>query len=327
MKPTCFHKDTHLSASLDLSAKLGRRLGGLFAFFAVALSACSDDFFSQTVAIDPPAYEKQLSFHLNLVDSDSTVRLVLSRNYGILETVPDISDYFVSGGSAELYQDGQKWLTLTPLSADSSFVLVGKLPQTLHPGSTYEIRAEHPDFPKVSAIQVMPGEFGVDSARLKHNVGSGQFGEKFDLVEVFFNDPPGVRNYYEVKISDLYLNISYDPNTGMLDTIGYTEYPIYVEDFTDPNVAFGVQGSGLISDQFFEGKSYKLQARISGYDGSRYVVHVRNITEEYYRWSRSYQAKSDAEDNPLIEPISVFNNLTNGLGIFSVAREKVFVVQ
>ncbi|MBK6994814.1 MAG: DUF4249 family protein [Lewinellaceae bacterium] len=54
---------------------------------------------------------------------------------------------------------------------------------------------------------------------------------------------------------------------------------------------------------------------------------MRNITEDYYRWSRSYQAKYDADENPLVEPVSVFNNLVDGLGIFSVAREKVFIVQ
>lgn len=296
------------------------------AFSSIALVSCTD-FFSQTIEIDPPPYTKQLSFHLNLTDQDSSARLVLTRNFGILETVPNINDFYVKGGSAELYKDGQKWLTLTPLSFDSSFVLMGKLPEVLKSGSTYEIRAEHPDYLAVSALQRMPEGFTVDSARVKRNALSGQFGDKFDLLDVFLQDQPGVRNYYEVAISTLYYDTSYDPNTGLYDTIRVFEYALYPEEFSDPNVVYGVKGSGLISDQFFDGQSYKFQARIYAGSGTLLTVKVRNVTEEYYKWSRSYQAKYDSEENPLVEPVSVFNNLTNGLGIFSVGREKVFFVQ
>ena len=305
--------------------KLWKLVSGILSLSSIALVSC-EDFFSQTIEIDPPPYEKQMSFHLNLSNLDSSVRVVLTRNFGILETVPNYSDFFVNGGSAELYKDGQKWLTLAPLSSDSSFVLVADLTNSLQSGSTYEIRAEHPDFPKVSAIQTMPGDFVVDSARVKRNSSSGPDGEKYDHIEVFLQDQPGVRNYYEVSMSSLYYYTSYDPNTGLIDTIEVYEYPAYPESFADANVAFGIKGSGLISDQFFDGLSYKFQARV--YSGNEtYTVLVRNVTEEYYRWSRSYQAKYDAEDNPLVEPVSVFNNLVNGLGIFSVAWEKRFIVK
>ncbi|MBK6996732.1 MAG: hypothetical protein IPH31_18055 [Lewinellaceae bacterium] len=43
-----------------------------------------------------------------------------------------------------------------------------------------------------------------------------------------------------------YYTSFYNPNTGMYDTVGLYQYPIYPEDFTDPNVAFGFKGSGLI---------------------------------------------------------------------------------
>lgn len=298
----------------------------ILSFCSLGLVSC-EDFFSQTVEIDPPPYTKQLSFHLNLNDQDTMVLLLLTRNYGILETVSNQEDYFVGGGSANLYKDGQKWLELSVQDPSSPYVLTGRLPQPLQSGSTYEIRVEHPDYPKVNAAQVMPADFQVDSARVKRNAISGQYGDKYDLVEVFLKDQPGVRNYYEVAISGFYYDVVYNESTGMLDTIGFTERQVYPEDFTDPNVAYGVNGSGLLSDQFFDGQSYKFQAQVYGNTNSPFTVHVRNITEEYYRWSRSYQAKYEAEDNPLVEPVSVFNNLVDGLGIFTVAREKVFVVQ
>ncbi|GEM_PF-406487 len=311
----------------DLTSKLTKFISGALALLSLSFASCSDDFFSQTVEIDPPPYEKQLSFHLNLTDRDTSVRVLLTRNFGIIETVPNYNDYFVKGGSMELYKDGQKWISLAPLSVDSNFVFVGVFPGPLQTGSTYEVRAEHPDFPKASATQLMPGDFVADSARVKRNSSSGPDGEKYDLVEVFFQDQPGVRNYYEVAISTLSYTTSYDPNTGLYDTIAVNEYPLYPEDFTDPNVAYGFKGSGLIGDQFFDGQSYKFQARIYAYSSTLLILRVRNVTEDYYKWSRSYQAKYDAEENPLVEPVSVFGNLLDGLGIFSVSREKVFIVE
>ena len=299
---------------------------GILGLFALTFTACSDDFFSQTIEIDPPPYTKQMSFHLNLSDQDTSISVLLTRNYGILETVPNQEDYFLSGGSMALYKDGQPWLTLTPDSPTSSFLFNGKLPEPLQTGSAYEIRAEHPDYPAVSATQRMPAGFQVDSARVKRNTSSGQFGDKFDLVEVFLKDQPGVRNFYEVTLEGVFFYEQYDPNTGEVDTI-YQRYSVYPESFPDPNIVGGVNSSGLISDQFFDGQSYKFQAQVYASSGTKLLVRVRHITEEYYRWSRSYQEKIDTDGNPLVEPVSVFTNLKDGLGIFAVAREQVFEVE
>ncbi len=292
------------------------------------LNACSDDFFSQTVKIDPPEYDKQLSFHLLLDNNDSIIRLTITRNYGILETVQNNQDWYVKGATAELYENGQKWVTFVPLSLDSSFVLTGVLPHPFQTGSTYEIRAAHPDYPTVSAVQLVPNDFQVDSARVRRDAVPGEFGSRLDLLEIFLQDQQGVKNYYEVTILKRYYDYSYDPSTGVYDTIGVYEYPLGVDAYNDPNVQYGFGNAGLISDQFFEGQSYKFQARYDGpndgFSDSTVIVRVRSVTEDYFKWSRSYQANFDVDENPLVEPISVFNNLENGLGIFSIAQEKNF---
>lgn len=298
---------------------------------SVLFTACDEGFFSQTVEIDPPPYEKHLSFHLRLSTGDSVVRVIMTRNYGILESIPSDEDWFVKGATAELYENGQKWLTLAPLSADSNFVLTGVLPHPLVPGNTYEIRAEHPAFPKLSAVQVVPSDFQVDSVRIRYNAVPSDFGGKANLLEVFLNDQPNVKNYYEVTLLGRQYNLVYDPLTGGYDTLGIQEFPLYVDGYNDPNVQEGMFAGGLISDQFFDGQPYKFQARFfGGIDGtvdSTLVIQVRNITPEYYQWSRSYLKQYNEDGNPLVEPVSVFNNLNNGLGIFSIANEKRFRFQ
>jgi hypothetical protein len=292
---------------------------------SIALTSC-ESFFSQTVEIDPPPYEKQLSFHLNLSDQDTVAEVILTRNFGILEYVPSQNQYLVYGGSVELLKNGQPWLALQPVSTDSSFLLSGTLPEPFQIGQTYTVRATHPDFPLVEATQVVPGDFQLDSAKVKREAISGPFGDVYDLIDVYIQDAPGVRNYYEVKIFTLLFNIGEDPVTGEPDTIFFDSYNLYPEDFSDPSVLNGIQGGALFSDQFFEGKTYKFQAQVYA-NSNPYLIQVRNITEDYYKWSRSYLEKLNSEENFLVEPISVFNNLKDGLGIFTLAREKRIVIE
>ncbi|MDX1910747.1 MAG: DUF4249 domain-containing protein [Saprospiraceae bacterium] len=297
-------------------------LSGFFLIgLAVLMSSC-EDFFSQTVEIDPPPYEKQMALHLNLTNQDSSVIMFISRNYGILETVPNQYDYYVTNALASIYKDGQLWLQL----ADSTFTLVGAVPAPLQAGSTYELRVSHPDYPAVSATQVMPGDFTVDSARIKRNAATGQFGDEYDLVEVFMKDAPGERNFYEFALVSINYNVYYNPTTGMTDTFGVYEYPYYVEEYSDPNVQYGVRSGGLLSDQFFDGQSYKFQAKVYSSPNTVYRVFVRHVSEDYFNWSRSYESKINADDNPLVEPVSIFSNISGGLGIFSLRNEKVFTV-
>jgi len=49
---------------------------------------------------------------------------------------------------------------------------------------------------------------------------------------------------------------------------------------------------------------------------------VRHVTEDYFKWSRSYEANYEVDENPLVEPVSIYHNLENGLGIFSVSNRK-----
>lgn len=293
---------------------------------SIALTSC-ESFFSQTVEIDPPAYDKQLSLHLSLTDRDSTVGLLLSRNYGILEYVNNVEDYYVKGGAVQILKNGQPWMALQPSGNDSSYYFTGNLPEPFQIGQTYELRATHPDFPEVKATQVVPGDFQADSARIKRQAVSGPFGDVYDLVEVYLKDPAGVKNYYEISLYGIYYQIVQNPNTNEFDTLGVSYFPVYAEQFSDPAVQEGFEGGALFSDQFFDGQTYKFQAQVYFNGNAPYLIRIKNITEDYYKWSRSYLDKRNSEENFLAEPVSVFHNLENGLGIFTIAKERVLIAQ
>ena len=300
----------------------------ILAFAAITFSSCKD-FFAQTVEIDPPAYDVSLVFHETLSNEDSVVRVTLTRNYGILDNV-DYSQWFVRGATVEWWKNGVKIMDLLPLSADSNFVYTAPLSQKLQPGDTYEIRVSHPDFEPVRAVQTMPEPLSAfTNAILSRGVTTNQFGERLSELEVSFADAAGVADFYEINMYGRYQYVQFtgfEPDgTPIYDTIQYLNR-VYFETTFDPNIQKGLGESVLISDQLFDGKEYKFKGQFYDYNENDsttvFYLDIRHTTPEYFNWSRSYQARADNADNPFAEPVNVFNNLENGLGIFGLFAEK-----
>jgi hypothetical protein len=302
------------------------------------LAGCTD-FFSQTIETEAPQYNKSLVFHTLLSDNDSIVRVVLSRNYGIFDNVQGDKSWFVRGAKVEWWVNGAKAGDLTPLRStsgeDSTFVYEFRLPQKLQKGQTCEIRISHPDFEPVRAVQTMPSLLQPTGApRLLRDVQTIPLtGEKLNEVSVTLQDVPGEKNYYEFAIFNTrkYLSGIFDPATGQVtfDTIEYTRSYSFEENNNDPSLRTGVGNSALLSDQFFDGQPYTFKGRFVDYNfgnvidsSGNYTFMVRQCTEEYYRWSRSYFQQFNTQGNPFAEPVSVFNNLENGLGVFGLFSER-----
>lgn len=307
------------------------------------LNSCTD-FFSQTLETEPPEYNKNLVFHTLLSDQDSVVRVVLSRNYGIFDNVQGDKTWFVRGAKAEWWVNGAKAGDLIPLrntsGEDSTFVYEFWLPQKIQKGQTCEIRISHPDFEPVRAVQTMPSKLqSLGPPRLVKNVQSISLtGEKINEVSVTLEDVLGEKNYYEFAIFNTrkYRIGILDSTTGQVtfDTLEYTQSYSFEDNSNDPSLRRGVGNSALLSDQFFDGQTYAFKGRfVDGNYGNIadssgvYTFMVRQCTEEYYRWSRSYFQQYNVQGNPFAEPVSVFNNLENGLGIFGLFSERRYELQ
>lgn len=304
-----------------------------FLSISIGFASCSEDFFSQTLDIEQPEYDKQLVLHGFGSSLDSNFRIALSQNYGILENVPD-SGWAVPGALVELYEDGQKIATLTPstsASQDSKELYEAPIqPGFFQPGKTYELRASHPDFPAVLGRQIMPQPVQVDSVRFRENGGIDSDGTKLSAVDVFLKDTPGREDFYEIRISRRYPIVrttTFPDGSYVIDTIGYDVYTEYPENADDPNAQLTFGGGIAVSDNFFDGEDYKFGVRIYGTSSPNFTVSVRAITEEYYLWSISAQRKYDTEDFPFSEPVTTYSNLENGIGVFGLFDEQLFEIK
>lgn len=302
-----------------------------FLLISAGLSSCSEDFLSQTLEIDPPEYDKQLVVHGFGNNLDSFFRVSVTRNFGILENVPDTA-WAIRNATVEVLEDGQvkASLAMAPAPQRPEVYEALVLPGFFQPGKSYQLRVSHPDFETVTSSQVMPQPVQVDSVRFRQKAGIDTDGSKLSAVDVFLKDAPGVDNYYEVRVLIRYpqLEFSYDSlGQVVIDTIGYQEYPIDLVGSDDPNAVLTF-GDGLaITDRFFDGQSYRFVARMYETGGYTLRVYVRTVTREYYSWALSAEQKYNSEDFPFAEPITTYSNLENGIGAFGLWQEQLFEVK
>jgi Domain of unknown function (DUF4249) len=301
----------------------------------ITLTSC-EGLLTTTVELDPPEYTPQLVTHVRVEDSTQYLRVIMTRTFGALETVTNQNNYYIKGATVEMFENGQKLATLTPLSNDSAWVYVTKLPNTPQVGKTYELRASHPNFETITATQIMPGKPTAQDFTLDRNALSPD-GSRIYKMGFTLKDQPGTPNYYEVSAGLLYYYESFifDDLGNIIgrDTVGSQFFSVFFDQLLDQNLVPGVGNTVLITDQLIDGQDYPFKADfyptvvIGGVDTSAYDITIRSITPEYYQWSRSYRQRYDNEFNIFAEPVTVYTNFDKGLGVFGLTNGRKYIVK
>ncbi len=300
-------------------------------------TACSDDFFSQTIEVDPPDFKKSIAVHALPTFGDSILSVMLSRNFGIFED-PGQGAYFISGAVIEIFENGQSKLIRTnppPKDAFNPIVEIPIAPDFFKVGNTYEMKVTHPDFPVASSTQVMPHLVQVDSVKVRANGTITPDGERIGAIDAYIKDQSGVKNYYAISVEGekaFFVNSVLNPDGSITyDTFYYSNNSIYPATPDDPNSALGAFRTIVVSDEFFDGKTYRLTFPFYNYSNgssSTYDVVVRAITEDFYIFLLSSQKKSDAEDFGIfVEPVTLHSNVKGGIGLFGLSQAQRFVIE
>ncbi|MCD6555944.1 MAG: DUF4249 family protein, partial [Bacteroidales bacterium] len=126
-------------------------------------------------------------------------------------------------------------------------------------------------------------------------------------------------------------------DTSMIFT-GYEEYSYYF-DTTDPvlnknNNEFIIDGINgrVFSDELFNGNAYTLKfiADFYNYKSDEYVKEINDeqypviivlkllkVTEAVYNYIFSFNLNEQTRFDPFAQPVQVYSNVENGLGLFS----------
>jgi uncharacterized protein DUF4249 len=151
------------------------------------------------------------------------------------------------------------------------------------------------------------------------------------LIE--FEDRADEKNYYMLSIDNFRVEVFeyYDEfNRVHYDTISYNDSYFESDDIIIEHWMY-MENSEFImfTDNLISGKTYELNIRLEDYSSFDYGYNIQSsdtstvyfnlysVSESYYQYFKSFSMHRNARDNPFAEPVQVYSNIENGLGVFA----------
>ncbi len=273
-----------------------------------------------------------------LLRPDSLVSVTISESHSVFQA--KWRPRQITNAVVRLYRDGELLETLTyspppdvpdyyPPDPYSRYLSSAVRPEY---GHTYRIEADVPGFPKAYGETRLPDPVAITVADTSSRLG--EYGNRQMTVKLKFRDPAGTAEYYKVAADALWgsyignRNEPYNPESIVAvrgDDVTYLFrsdpliYPERNDDIFDMEVPNNYY---IFSDELISGKEYVIrfstpwnQPDPDYYEFARTYFRLSTITKDLYLYLRSFSAHAYTLDNFLVEPVPVYTNIINGLGV------------
>ncbi len=300
----------------------------LFIIAGMVMSSCENALVKDLDLEDDFDFEQRLGlsgtiYHQFDGEPDYEVSvLLLAESQSIVES-PDQVVYY-EGGEVNLFSSSGFVGEFSELSfgryagIDTTTSLSYDMPH-----DTYTVEVTHPTLGTAMATTEMPEpvyltEITADSI----DVPPSEFSDLTPfLVTLTFTDPPG-ENFYGIEV---------DRRTA--DTDDFTIRPRFAS-LNNPNLIWLDSGLVVFSDEIFDGSEYEvsfyIDISVSGASlssltfeqiKSQLRIEWSCLSEDRYRFDVSHQNFVMTSDlGPFSEPVSLYNNIENGLGYFGASN-------
>ncbi len=266
----------------------------------------------KVVEVDIPAHDPVLVGSA-FFTPDSFWAVRITRSTDILS--PNNMALQIENATVELWQEEQY---LTDLAHQGN----GRYrSETLRPvaGKNYTLRAAAPNFAAIEASDYLSPPVAITSV-LNLPARSGD-PDEYVRLRLAFDDPPDVDNYYLLSIQMVdvfgyrFFNHFETSNPVIMANSDEDNGPVNIDDFFDNEAVF--------DDVLFAGET--LEIDFGYYDflfGSNSLaqVYIRlsSVSENYFRHHKTFR-KAETVDggNPFQEPVLIYSNIQNGIGIFA----------
>jgi len=297
----------------------------------VIFSSCEKD-----VHVDIPKKDPKLVINAILA-TDSVIRVTIGKTRGVLDPfinttggpIASIEKYIVNNISAYVYENG---VMLDSLVDDGShYQFVSFHQKTIKSGNTYTIKASAPGFMQAEATTSVPSQSTItDVTRIK-NARTDPDGNPEDEITVKLDDPLETNFYLLQFFSGGYGYSGFGYSGYCVSTTDKDIEPLGAD--ADPfSTNSCYDGSKLMmKDVNFNGRQKQVRFYINSYllqdvvQPNGQVVKpnltVMRITEDYFKFVKSYDVYYNSSDNPFAEPSNVYTNVKNGYGIFTAFTE------
>lgn len=258
---------------------------------------------------DFPLYPPKLVLN-SFLNPDSTVSIHLSKSLSVLDNA-DLKN--IDDGTIKLYENGSQIATLNTSDGDGNY----RYNYNPKIGASYSVEASAPSLSNISSTTLIPSPVSIDKFDAE-DLNSNEWSHPYKF-SITIKDPPGKKNYYMFKV--FYSLI--DMQVIGSDTLYYEDdyhYSTYLTSSNNPAVDDVFGGNAFFTDDFFDGKTYTMDANVE-YLGAyaykiKFLVKLYSLSEANYKYRLSFGKYIDSRDNPFAEPVQVYNNIKGGYGIF-----------
>jgi Domain of unknown function (DUF4249) len=217
----------------------------------------------------------------------------------------------------------------TPADPYSRYVSVTNRPVY---GSTYRIEVEIPGTGTASGETMLPAQ--VPIIRIDTGSVMAEWGDRLLDVKVKFRDPAGEANHYRVTArgtgGSYYGNKDepYLPFNPVVVTEADFSFGVYNEPLITPKQDDDIFGMylqntyNLFNDELIAGKEYDLTLRYhymqpvpEYYEFTHLFFSLHSVSPDLYQYLQSLSAHMQTKENFLAEPVMVYTNVSNGLGV------------
>lgn len=299
----------------------------LLTFFLVGFLSISCE---KTVTIEIPEKAPRLALNSVLEKGDSIWLLVFKTRHilspgGSGSNILD--SYVVKDATPVLFENNVAVDTLVYIPLTFSYRSVKNT--VIRDGINYTYKVSAPGYTPVEANSILPSQSTIAGVARVKNAKTTSFGNLMDEITVRFDDPATNGDFYVVQIfqagstSSVYCVSTSDKD---LERIGENADPLSSDNCYDGRYL-------LLSDANFNGRQKELKVFVDSDevqdipDGNgnimRPYVKVLRITADYFKYLKSYGNYLWGADNPFAEPVNVFTNVKNGLGIFALTTAAV----
>lgn len=155
----------------------------------------------------------------------------------------------------------------------------------------------------------------------EHNVDDGYASYKELGISFLLHDNPNEKNYYMLQI--------YSFDQDYLQYFSITDYLL-----VETDVAGAIEGDMSVTDNVFlfsdekiNGLNYNINLELSidmySYDNGGLQFRLIAIPEALYYYMRSLDLMTDDMQEVFGEPVQIYNNISNGIGIFAISSTTI----
>ncbi|MDW3196394.1 MAG: DUF4249 domain-containing protein [Cytophagales bacterium] len=299
----------------------------MFLFFA--LNACQE----ALVDIDVDDSTPRLVVG-GLFAPEEEMVIKLTRSVSIAESTR-FSDFDVKDANVRIYEGGTivDELRFREQRDDSDrpvndwgayYATAGFVPES---GKTYTLVVEAPGFEPVRATTTIPGAVDIVTFDVEEVAFQTREAPMVVAANLSFADDPSQKNYYAVEVlGTALIGQWYDDNDELVTV--YDSASVNIKATLPDKIDFDAEVSPFkdnilyLSDDAFNGELYALDLSLGLVTDlerySSFKAQLKHITEEHYLYATTGQLQEqETAENPFSQPVQVFGNIENGLGIFA----------